>query len=286
MKEIAKDIFFENSFPGVILGAVRLEQGLILIDAPLYSRDAQSWRSSLTKTGSSSERFLVLLDEHLDRSIGAKAMKCITIAHERTAQVLGSRPISAKPISAKTGALWETLDDLGTIHGSQPEITFTHSMNINWGDEPVVLEYRAGPSRGATWAVLPVAKVVFIGDCVISNQPPFLAAAYLDAWLESLALLRSAKYHDYILINGRNGMITQEEVKAQIALLKRIHNGLDKLARHKAEPGTTEIFALELLKDFSARNRKEEDVFKARLFWGLQQLYSNHYYPASQAEDR
>jgi glyoxylase-like metal-dependent hydrolase (beta-lactamase superfamily II) len=286
MKEIAKDIFFENSFPGVILGAVHLEQGLILIDAPLYSRDAQSWRSSLIKTGSSSERFLVLLDEHLDRSVGAKAMKCITIAHERTAQVLGSRPISAKPMSAKTGAIWETLDDLGTIHGSQPEITFTHSMNINWGDEPVILEYHAGPSRGATWAILPVAKVVFIGDCVLCNQPPFLASAYLDAWLESLALLRSAKYHDYILINGRNGMITQEEVKTQITLLKRIHNGLDKLAHHKVEPGTTDNFALELLKDFSARNRKEEDVFKARLFWGLQQLYSNHYYPANQAEDR
>jgi glyoxylase-like metal-dependent hydrolase (beta-lactamase superfamily II) len=286
MKEIAKDIFFENSFPGVILGAVRLEQGLILIDAPLYSRDAQSWRSSLTKTGSSSERFLVLLDEHLDRSIGAKAMKCITIAHERTAQVLGSRPTSNKPLSAKTGALWETLDDLGTVHGSQPEITFTHSMNINWGDEPVVLEYRAGPSRGATWVILPSVKVIFIGDCVLSNQPPFLTAAYLDAWLENLALLRSAKYHDYILINGRNGIITQEEVKSQITLLKRIHSGLDKLAHHKAEPEATEGFALELLKDFSVRNRKEEDMFKSRLFWGLQQLYSNHYYPASQAEDR
>jgi glyoxylase-like metal-dependent hydrolase (beta-lactamase superfamily II) len=286
MKEIAKDIFFENSFPGVILGAVRLEQGLILIDAPLYSRDAQSWRASLTKTGSSSERFLVLLDEHLDRSIGAKAMKCITITHERTAQVLGSRPASTKPMSAKTGALWETLDDLGTIHGSQPEITFTHSMNINWGDEPVILEYHAGPSRGAIWAILPAAKVIFLGDCVLSNQPPFLASSYLEAWLESLALLRSSKYHDYILINARSGMITQEDVKNQVGILKRIHSGLDKLAHHKAEPGATENFAFELVKEFSVRNRKEEDMYKTRLLWGLQQLYSNHYYPASQAEDR
>jgi glyoxylase-like metal-dependent hydrolase (beta-lactamase superfamily II) len=265
---------------------VRLEQGLILIDAPLYSRDAQSWRASLTKTGSSSERFLVLLDEHLDRSIGAKAMKCITITHERTAQVLGSRPASTKPMSAKTGALWETLDDLGTIHGSQPEITFTHSMNINWGDEPVILEYHAGPSRGAIWAILPAAKVIFLGDCVLSNQPPFLASSYLEAWLESLALLRSSKYHDYILINARSGMITQEDVKNQVGILKRIHSGLDKLAHHKAEPGATENFAFELVKEFSVRNRKEEDMYKTRLLWGLQQLYSNHYYPASQAEDR
>jgi len=286
MKEIAKNVFIENSFPGVILGAIRLEQGLILIDTPLYSRDAQLWRSSLTKSGSSSERLLVLLDEHLDRSIGTRAMKCVTIAHERTAQVLGNRPTSAKPVSAKTGALWETLEDLGTIHGLQPEITFTHSMNINWGDEPVVLEYHAGPSRGSIWVLLPAAKVIFIGDCVLNNQPPFLASADLDAWLESLSLLRSSKYRDYILISGRSGMVTQKEAKNQTALLKRILSGLEKLAHHKTEPGANEDFALELLKDFSARNRKEEEMFKARLLWGLQQLYNNHYYPSSKSEDR
>ena len=285
MKEIVENIFIETSFPGVILGAVRLEQGLVLIDAPLYSRDAQPWRLSLSKPGSSSERLLILLDEHLDRCIGAKAMKCVTVAHERTAQVLGSRPTNAKPLSAKTGAIWETLDDLGTIHGSQPEITFTHSMNINWGEEPIILEYHAGPSRGAIWVVLPVAKVIFIGDCVLSKQPPFLASADLDAWLESLALLRSAKYRDFILISGRSGMVTQEEAKNQSIILKRIQSGLAKLAHHKAEPGVLESFALELLKEFSARNRKEEDMFKARLLWGLQQLFTNHFYPASQAED-
>lgn len=286
MKEIAKDVFIEASFPGIILGAVCLEQGLVLIDAPLYSHDALPWRSSLSKPGSGSERLLVLLDEHLDRSIGAKAMKCVTVAHERTAQILSSRPASAKPMSTRTGALWETLDDLGTIHGSQPEITFTHSMNINWGEETVVLEYHAGPSRGAIWVILPVAKVIFMGDCVLSKQPPFLASADLDAWLDSLALLRSAKYRDYILISGRSGIVTQEEAKNQTTLLKRIQSGLEKLAHHKAEPGVTENFALELLKDFSARNRKEEEMFKARLLWGLQQLYSNHFYPASQVVDR
>ena len=286
MKEIAKDVFVETSFPGVILGAVRLEQGLILIDAPLYSRDAQPWRSSLSKPGSGSERLLVLLDEHLDRSIGAKAMKCVTVAHERTAQLLGSRPANAKPVSVKTGALWETLEDLGTIHGAQPEITFTHSMNINWGEEATILEYHAGPSRGAIWVILPAAKVIFAGDCILNNQPPFLASANLDAWQESLALMHSAKYRDYILISGRSGMVTQEEVKNQIALLKRIHSGLEKLANHKAEPGATDNFALELLKDFSARNRKEEDMFKTRLMWGLQQLYGNHYFPATHTEDR
>jgi glyoxylase-like metal-dependent hydrolase (beta-lactamase superfamily II) len=286
MKEIAKDVFIENSFPGTILGAVRLEQGLVLIDAPLYSRDAQPWRASLSKPGSGSERLLILLDEHLDRCIGAKAMKCVTVAHERTAQVLSSRPASAKPISAKTGALWETLDDLGTIHGSQPEITFTHSMNINWGEEPVVLEYHAGPSRGAIWVILPGAKVIFVGDCILSKQPPFLASANLDAWLEGLALLRSAKYRDFIFISGRSGMVTHEEAKTQTAFLKRIQGGLDKLAHQKAEPGATENFALELTRDFSGRTHKEEDMYKTRLQWGLQQLYSNRFYPASQAEDR
>ena len=97
MKSITENVFIEDSFAGVGLGAIRLEQGMIFIDTPLLSRDAQIWRNSLIKSGSGTDRLLVLLDEHLDRSIGAKAMKCTLVAHERTAQVLGSRPASSKP---------------------------------------------------------------------------------------------------------------------------------------------------------------------------------------------
>jgi glyoxylase-like metal-dependent hydrolase (beta-lactamase superfamily II) len=286
MKAIAENVFVEDSFAGVVLGAIRLEQGMLFIDAPLLPRDAQVWRSSLTKSGSGSERLLILLDEHLDRSIGAKAMKCTVVAHERSAQVLGSRPASAKPIPTKTGSLWENADELGSIHAILPEITFTHSMQIHWGSESVVLEYHPGPSRGATWIVLPDQKIAFVGDCVLNRQPPFLASSDLNAWTETLSVLHSTKYRDYILISSRGGIINQEEVREQATFLKHVQGQLEKLAQNKSDPSIVETLIPELMKGFNPRNQKEDDFFRSRLLWGLQQLYSNHYHPSAKTVTR
>jgi glyoxylase-like metal-dependent hydrolase (beta-lactamase superfamily II) len=286
MKSITENVIFEDSFAGVGLGALRLEQGIIFIDSPITARDAQVWRNSLSKSGSGTDRLLVLLDEHLDRSIGAKGMKCTLLAHERAAQVLGGRPASSKPLFTKTGAVWESVEDLGSIHAILPEITFTHSMQIHWGQDVVALEYHPGPARGSTWVVLPSLKIAFIGDCVIAQQPPFLASADLPAWLDSLTLLRSAKFRDYILISSRNGVINQEEVKQQSVFLKHIQSQMEKFVQIKGDGSTLEGIVVELMKEFNPRNRKEEELFKTRISWGLQQLYSSHYHPSSKATKR
>ena len=286
MKEIADDIFIESSYAGVTLGAVCMRDGLIFIDAPLYAKDAQSWRASLVKPVGSSDRLLVLLDEHLDRSAGAKAMKCTTITHERAAQSLSTRPSSSKPAGSKSGSLWELLDDLGTLHSIQPEITFTHSMAINWSDEPIVLEQHTGPSKGSTWASIPAQKVVFIGDTVLTGQPPFLASADLEGWQETLSHLRSARYRDYIIISSRSQVITQEDVKAQSTLLKHVQRGLERMVQHNAGSAEMESLVSDLMKWFTPKNRKEEEMYKSRLSWGLLQCYNNNYHPGSVSADR
>ena len=286
MKEIIADIYIESSYAGVTLGAVRMPDGLLFIDAPLYAKDAQSWRSSLVKPGSSSDRLLVLLDEHLDRTAGARAMKCTTITHERAAQSLSTRPSSSKPAGSRSGSIWEFLDDLGTLHGIQPEITFTHSMAINWGDEPIMLEHHAGPSRGSTWVAIPSQKVVFIGDTVLTNQPPFLATADLGSWQESLTLLRTAKYRDYIIISGRSQVVTQEDVKTQSTFLKHVQSGLERLLQHNASSAALESLVTELMKNFSPKTRKEEEMYQSRLTWGLLQCFNNHYHPGSASAER
>jgi len=278
MKEIAADIYVESSYAGVLLGAVRMSEGLLFIDAPLYAKDAQSWRSSLVKSGSSTDRLLVLLDEHPDRTAGAKSMKSTTITHERAAQSLSTRPTSSKPAGSRTGAIWEYLDDLGSLHGILPEITFTHSMSINWGDDPLLLEYHPGPSKGSTWVAIPSRKVVFVGDSILVNQPPFLAFADLAGWQESLSLLRTARYRDYIIIGGRNQLVTQEDAKNQSAYLKRVQSGLERLAQHGATTAGLETLAADLIKGFSPKTRKDDEMYRSRLAWGLLQCYNAHFH--------
>jgi len=92
MQQIDRGIFYEDAYPGVTLGAVILPQGTVLIDAPLRMEDARAWLNLLYQQGSKTNRVLVNLDAHPDRSLGARSMECTIIAHQKTAQVFRGRP--------------------------------------------------------------------------------------------------------------------------------------------------------------------------------------------------
>jgi len=58
----------------------------------------------------------------------------------------------------------------------------------------VKVEYHPGPATGASWVILPELQIVFVGDAVLRNQPPFLANADLPTWLDTLSLLGSPAF--------------------------------------------------------------------------------------------
>src|SRR5512137_766112 len=109
MQAIAKDIYIENDYPGVTLGIISLEHGLLQIDAPPSPEDARMWRAAMLNLGGGPERLLINLDAHPDRTLGARAMDCSVIAHETTAQVFRSRPNTFKAQGDETGADWERI---------------------------------------------------------------------------------------------------------------------------------------------------------------------------------
>ena len=187
MQEIAANIFIETSYPGVTLGAVCMPHGLVLMDAPFRAEDARSWRSALVNLGGGVDRLLVNLDAHFDRTLGTRGMDCTVVAHEKVAQVFRNRPVTFKTQGSETGSEWEQYNGLGSIRWAPPEITFTESMNIHWEDQPLCLVSRPGPAAGAIWAELPEQKVLFLGDAIVKDQPPYLAWADLPAWIELAA---------------------------------------------------------------------------------------------------
>ncbi len=145
MREIAKDVYIEDDYLGVTLGAIPLSHGLIQIDAPPSPEDCRAWRAALLNLGGGAERMLINLDAHPDRTLGARAMDCTIVAHERTAQVFRSRPNTFKAQGEETGADWESIPGLGNIRWILPEITFSQEMTIHWGDTEILLEYHPGP---------------------------------------------------------------------------------------------------------------------------------------------
>ncbi len=240
MQEISRDVYIETGYLGVTLGAISLPHGLILIDAPPRPEDVRSWRSALLNLGGGVERLLVNLDAHVDRTLGGRAMECTVVANEKAAQVFRSRPTTFKSQSLDTGAEWELSNGLGSIRWALPEITFSNRLSIYWDDFPVALEQHLGPNVGAVWVVLPESGVVFVGDAVLNNQPPFLANADLPAWIESLKELLTPQYQNYTLVSGRGGMVPVSAVYTQIASLEKIQGMLELLAGEKALPEATE----------------------------------------------
>jgi len=277
MKEIAKDVYIETQFPGVTLGAINTLQGLIQIDAPPSPEDGRIWRASLLNVGSGLDRLLINLDSHPDRTLGVRAMECNTVAHEKTAQVYRNRPNMFKPQSVDTGADWELFPNLGNIRWIPPEITFTKRMTLYWSDSPVILDYEPGSGVGSIWVIIPDVKVVFVGDAVIPNQPPFLSDADIPTWLEMLKKLTTLPYKEYTIVSGRKGIVAQEDVKNQVKFLKKVHARMEKLAAKNQLPTATEKLIPALMEDFKVPAARKEQ-YTQRLRYGLQKYYTRHFH--------
>jgi glyoxylase-like metal-dependent hydrolase (beta-lactamase superfamily II) len=282
MQEITRGIYYEDGYSGVTLGALIFPHGTVMIDAPLRAEDARSWRSALNNNALSPNRILVNLDAHLDRTIGARALECTIVAHQKTAQVFRNRPSIFKGQSGESGAEWEVSNDVFGTRWAIPDLTFTNRMFFNWGGPEVILEHHPGPSVGSIWVIIPSVKVVFVGDTIIFDQPPFLASADLPAWIESLEHLRS-DFKDYQIISGRGGPDGLSAVRAQLKVTKKILQGLERLAKRNAPSENTENLIPALLTDLNISSRRREH-FAQRLRHGLYYYYSRHYRPLDSLE--
>jgi len=280
MEAIAKNVYIDDRFFGVTLGVISQPRGLIQIDAPPSPEDGRSWRAAMMGMGSGPERVLINLDAHPDRTLGVRAMDCTVIAHERTAQAFRNRPNTFKAQGDETGANWEAIPGLGSVRWAPPEISFLDQLTLHWSDTPILLESHPGPTPGAIWVILPGEKVVFVGDAVLKNQPPFLAHADLPVWIEMLKVLLEPEYKGFTIVSGRGGVVTTQVVRHQTEVLKRIYDRVEKIGKKKTTVNVTDKIADQLLKGFRAPAGRQKQ-YAHRLRYGLHYYYVRHYQPPS-----
>ncbi len=274
MQSLRKKVYIENGYTGVTLGAILLPRGTIYIDTPLVPEDGRSWRADLLNLENGHERLLITLDANLDRIIGARAMDTNLLAHKSLSDFLRNRSITFKTQGARTGAEWENIPNLGNTRWIPPQITFTKKMILYWGESPVILEHHPGSDKSAIWVILPQEKIVFVGDTVLKNQPPFFANANLDEWLKDLKSLTGKKYQGYTIVSGRGGVCATSTVEKQYKIIKLAQKKLRRLAAKNAPPEKTETLISALLSPlrFLASDR---EAYTQRLRYGLQEYYLN-----------
>jgi glyoxylase-like metal-dependent hydrolase (beta-lactamase superfamily II) len=277
MQEIDEGIYYEDSLSGVTLGALFFSQGMVIIDAPLRTEDARSWRSVLMNHHGWSNRFLVSLDSHPDRTLGLRAMESTIVTHQETTEVFDGRPTIFKGEDVMTGADWEFYNEVIGMRWVVPNITFNQRLTLHWNGSEIILEHHPGPTAESIWVILPEAQVVFVGDTVVLNQPPFLANADLEIWVEELELLMKS-YQNYVIISGRGGPVKKEDIHELRKFLRNVMRRMERLVNKKALPEATEKMVPSLLSKFSFPSLYKTKYTK-RLQYGLHQCYLQRYFP-------
>jgi glyoxylase-like metal-dependent hydrolase (beta-lactamase superfamily II) len=272
MQKLAKDIYVESGFAGVTVGAIVTPEGLICIDTPTHPADARRWQLKLIQLSSAPIRYVVNLDHHRDRVLGNQWFDAPVIAHEAASERLRQMPELFKGGPSEAGADADLAADLAGVHLVPPTLTFTDRIELILGGHELHLVRRPGSSPGAIWAELPAQQIVFAGDALTVGVPPPMVEADLDAWLETLATLRKARFPARIIVPGRGSPTNRDAVKPMQDFLRKVKRRVHSLV-HGRKPRTDAAkLADELMADFRVPAALREH-YARRLRAGLESLY-------------
>jgi glyoxylase-like metal-dependent hydrolase (beta-lactamase superfamily II) len=248
MRKIKNKIYSESKFTGVHLGMVITTEGLLLVDCPLKVDEVNEWLSIVGEYGK--PRYMVLLDAHPDRVLGARAIDIPIIAQDRTLETIKDWADTFKGSLHPIGADADGLKRITGIQRAAPEMVFLDQMDIQLGEIFFKLIHRPGPQPGSSWILLQKEKVAFIGDTVVLGEPPYIGKADLSHWMESLDELRGSSMSSYTLVSSQGGPIKRDDINAMARFLRKVEHRAKRLTGRSVDEEKVGVLAAELLEDF------------------------------------
>ncbi len=258
MREIASGVYLERKFSGVQVAAIVGDGGLMLVDYPLRVEDGREWLAQLAELGK--PKYLVLLDHHPDRVLGARSVDVPCVAHDRTRSAVAAWPDTFKGSTRPIGGESDRLKRITGVTKAVPQISFSKEILIYLGDRVVRLWHKPGPMAGAIWLTLSDAKVVFIGDAVTKSEPPYFGEANLEAWLRGLDELRGPAYKGYRLVSARDGFVDRNAINTMARFLRRIPAAMDRLAAKGGSPEDAAKIGAKLISSHRVTSARREQV--------------------------
>jgi cyclase len=102
----------------------------------------------------------------------------------------------------------------------KPHITFTNRSVMFKGDKEIHLIAVGGHTPATSVVYLPGEGLLFAGDVVVTNRPPFLSQGNTKEWLEALTYLRKLRYD--ILIPGHGELTGKEATQKMSEYLRMV----------------------------------------------------------------
>jgi glyoxylase-like metal-dependent hydrolase (beta-lactamase superfamily II) len=222
MEEIANQVFIEHCFSGVVTAALKLRRGLVIIDSPCSVDERKSWQQKLINLGSGVSQMVILLDTHADRLLSMPPLDAPILVHENALEVFNSLPIAFRPLEKSPGTDLESQDISQSTRWSLPDFCYSKQVSLHWDDQPIVITHQPGAHIAGSWVKYDAEKVLFVGDSVVVNQPPFLAWCSIERWIEELNWLRSDFFKHHKIVSGRDGVIFQSDIVNMINFLSHL----------------------------------------------------------------
>ncbi len=223
LQEIAPGIFVELEYHGANVAFIVTDEGVILIDTPMLPDQAREWNEVIRRHTDQKIIYIINTDHHRAHVIGNQYFPTATvIAHEQAWKEMKSYGDSFRTrlINMYRDRIPEAVEEWKrTLTIIKPEITFTGRTYLFKGDKEIHLIPLGGHTPATTVVYFPNEKLLFTGDLVVTNRPPFLSQGNTKQWLQALTYLRKLRYD--VLIPG-HGELTGKEATEKMSEFLRL----------------------------------------------------------------
>jgi cyclase len=224
IREIVPNIFVETEYHGANVAFIVTGEGVILIDSPMLPKEAAHWRAEIKKRTDEEILYIINTDHHRAHVIGNQYFPtAAVIAHELAWKEMKSYGDSFRSRllnmyrdrMPEAAEVWQ--EDLKI---TLPEVTFSGRTVLYHGDREIHLIPVGGHTPATTVVYFPQERLLFAGDVVVTNRPPFLSQGNTKEWLEALTFLRKLEYD--ILIPGHGELTGQEATENMSDYLRKV----------------------------------------------------------------
>jgi cyclase len=224
IREIAPNIFVETKYHGANVAFIVTGEGVILIDSPMLPKEARHWRNEIKKRTDQEIIYIINTDHHRAHVIGNQHFPTATvIAHEHAWKEMKSYGDSFRTrlINMYRERIPEAVEEWKQhLEIIKPEVTFTGRTLLFKGDKEIHLIPVGGHTPATIVVYFPNEKLLFTGDVVVTNRPPFLSQGNTKEWLQALTYLRKLRYD--ILIPGHGELTGKEATEKMSEYLRMV----------------------------------------------------------------
>ncbi len=240
IREIAPDIFIETEYHGANVGFICTGEGVVLIDTPTLPDDARAWQDEIRQRTSQEILYIINTDHHRGHIMGNQYFPtAVVISHEYAWKEIRSYGdgFRTRLLNLYTDRFPDAAQEWqDSLHIVEPQITFQGRISLFRGEKEITLIPLGGHTPATTVIFLPEEKLLFAGDLVVTDRPPFLSQSNTQEWLRALTYLRKLPYDTLIPGHGEpTGKEATEKMSEFLRLVRRQVRSAYRQGLSKAE---------------------------------------------------